>query len=353
MQALRPLMLRTRICDLLGIEFPIISAGMGGVAGAKLAAAVSEAGGLGTLGLAALSREGIRNEVAAARTRTRKPLAANLLIPFLRPGVIDTVADAGLAAVTFFWGDPREYREAINILHKSGTKVIWQCGGVEEARWAQEAGIDAVIAQGFEAGGHVPGRVSSLVLIAKMRDALPDMPLIAAGGIADERGLVAALALGADGAAFGTRFLASTEAAAHSVYKERIVGAHAEDTIYTTLFDIGWPDAPHRVLRTAVVNESENAGRPATGERPGEGVAIVTMRRAEVEVPLVNYTVMPPTDDAEGEIDRLAFYAGQSCALINEILPAGEIVRRIAAEAISLIADRLGPLVRGGRKESA
>src|SRR6516165_9707120 len=114
-------MLHTRICDLFGIEVPIISAGMGGVAGAQLAAAVSEAGGLGTLGLAAFGREGIRNEIAAAQARTRKPLAANLLVPFLRPGIVETVADFGLAAVTFFWGGPRDYAEAIRRLHKTGT----------------------------------------------------------------------------------------------------------------------------------------------------------------------------------------------------------------------------------------
>ena len=339
-------MLRTRICDLFGIDFPIISAGMGGIAGAELAAAVSEAGGLGTLGLAAFGREGIRHEIAAAQTRTRKPLAANLLVPFLRPGIVETVAETRIAAVTFFWGDPRDYVDAISILHKAGTKIIWQCGAAEEARWARDAGVDAIMAQGFEAGGHVRGQITTLALIPEMRDALVDMPLIAAGGIADGRGLVAALALGADGAAFGTRFLASVEAAAHPIYKERIVRAHAGDTIHTTLFDVGWPDAPHRVLRTDIVDEWERAGRPESGNRPGEGAAIVSLRRADVEVPLVNYTVMPPTDYADGEIERLPFYAGQSCGLVNEILPAGEIVRRIVAEAGRLIADRLSPLVR-------
>jgi nitronate monooxygenase len=190
------------------------------------------------------------------------------------------------------------------------------------------------------------GQVTTLALIPEVRDALPDALLIASGGIADGRGLVAALALGADGAAFGTRFLASVEAAAHRAYKERIVRARAQDTIHTTLFDIGWPDAPHRVLRTAVFDEWEHAGRPTPGNRPGEGNEIVSMRRTDIEVPLVNYSVMPPTDYTEGDIGRLAFYAGQSCSLVNEILPAGEIVRRIAAEASELIANRLDALVR-------
>src|SRR5215831_6012077 len=119
-------MLHTRICDLFGIEFPIICAGMGGIACAELAAAVSEAGGLGTIGLAAFSHEGIRNEIAAAKMRTHKPLAGNLLVPFLRPGIVEAVADTGLTAVTFFWGDPRAHVDAIGRLHNSGAKVIWQ-----------------------------------------------------------------------------------------------------------------------------------------------------------------------------------------------------------------------------------
>ena len=337
-------MLKTRICNLFGIEFPIVSAGMGGIALAELAAAVSEAGGLGTLGLAAFGREGIHNEIAAARARTRKPLAANLLVPFLRPGIVEAVADTGVDAVTFFWGDAREHAEAIRLVHRANAKVIWQCGGVEEARWARDAGADAIMAQGFEAGGHVRGEVTTLALVPEVRDAIGDLPLIAVGGIADGRGLAAVLALGADAAAFGTRFLASIEAAAHPMYKDRILAAHASDTIHTTLFDIGWPDAPHRVLRSQTVEQWEAAGRPQSGKRPGEGVTIASSRRADAEIPLVNYTVMPPADYIEGELDRLPFYAGQSCSLVGEVLPAGEIVRRIAAEARAVIADRLAPL---------
>lgn len=334
-------MWQTRICELFGIELPIISAGMGGVAHAELAAAVSEAGGLGTLGLAVFTREGIEREIARAKDLTRKPLAANLLIPFLRPGVIETVAASGVDAVTFFWGDARDYREPIKLLHRAGVKIIWQCGSTQEAQWAWKSDADALMAQGFEAGGHVRGQVTMTALVSEIRETLPDAPLIAAGGIADGRGLVAALALGADGAALGTRFVASVEAAAHPQYKERILRAHASDTIHTTLFDMGWPDAPHRVLRSEVVDEWERAGRPAPGQRPGEGVTIAKLQRTDVEAPLVNYTVMAPTDYTEGQIQRMALYAGQSCGVVREILPAGEIVRRIATEAADLIRNRL------------
>ena len=202
------------------------------------------------------------------------------------------------------------------------------------------------MAQGFEAGGHVRGTVTTLAVVPEVRDALGDLPLLAAGGIADGRGLAAVLALGADGAAFGTRFIASVEAAAHSQYKQRIVGAGAASTVHTTLFDIGWPDAPHRVLRTTIIDEWERAGRPAPGQRPGEGIANAHWRHSDENFPLVNYTVMPPLEDVEGDFAGMPFYAGQSCSLVHEIIPAGEIVRRIAAEACAVIQNRLAPLAR-------
>src|SRR5262249_53851715 len=206
-------MLKTRICELLGIEFPIVSAGMGGVARAELAAAVSEAGALGTIGLAGVSSEAMQNEVAAARRLTAKPLATNLIAPFLRPGVVETIAALPIQAVTFFWGDARQHAGAISLLRAGGIKTIWQCGDVQEARWAREAGVDVVMAQGLEAGGHVRGNITTLAMVPEVRDAIGEIPLLAAGGIADGRGLAAVLALGADGAVFGTRFVASAESA--------------------------------------------------------------------------------------------------------------------------------------------
>ncbi len=339
-------MLKTKLCELLGVEYPIVSAGMGAVAMAELASAVSEAGGRGTLGLVMLGPEGIHNEVAAARARTTKPLAANLLVPFLQPGLVETVVRMPIQVLTFFWGNALEHAGSIRIAHDAGIKVIWQCGSPDEARWAKDAGVDIVMAQGFEAGGHVRGTTTTLALIPEVRDAIGDTPLIASGGIADGRGLAAVLALGADGAAFGTRFIASPEAAAHPVYKDRILTAKADDTFHTTLFDIGWPDAPHRVLRTKLVERWEAAGRPPSGQRPGEGEVIVKSRRPDRSLPTVNYTVTPPGDFVEGDIEGMAFYAGQSCSTVREILPAGEIVQRIVAEAESVIGSRLASMVR-------
>jgi nitronate monooxygenase len=336
--------MRTRICELFGIELPIFNAGMGGVALAPLAAAVSEAGGMGTIGMAAFSHEAMLSEISAARGMTQKPICVNLLVPFLREGTFKLLASEPVDAVTLFWGDPSEL---IPRARAEGIRrIIWQCGSADEALAAKRAGADAIIAQGFEAGGHVRGCVTTMALIPEVRDVIGHLPMLAAGGIADGRGLAAALALGADGAVFGTRFLASTEAAAHPVFKRRLLEAHASETVHTTLFDIGWPDAPHRVLRTRLVEEWERAGRPESGKRPGEGVEIATMKGRELEVPLVKYTVAPPADYIEGDIESLPFYAGESVSLVRDIRPAAEIVRQIAEEANAVIKLRL-PAVAG------
>jgi nitronate monooxygenase len=336
-------MLKTKFCELFGVEYPIVCAGMGSVALAKLAAAVSEAGGLGTIALAGFSPAAIAAEVSAARKLTAKPIVVNLLVPFLRPGIFEALAKLPISAVTMFWGDPAEHIPACK---KLGLKVIWQCGSALEAVAARRTGADAIIAQGFEAGGHVRGVVTTFVLIPEVRDAIGDLPMLAAGGISDGRGLAAALALGADGAVFGTRFLASRESAAHPEYKQAVLGAHASDTIHTKLFDVGWPDAAHRVIRTPMVDAWQSAGSPASPNRAGEGETIAHLRRGGVDTPLPRYSVSPPSDSVEGDLSGLPFYAGQSVSMIDKIAPAGDIVRQIAAEAREVITTRLAPLAR-------
>lgn len=337
-------MFKTRITELFGIEYPIVSAGMGGVALGELAGAVSEAGGLGTVALAGLQPEAIQNEISTARRITKKPLIVNLLVPFLAPGIVETLLKEPIQAITFFWGDPAEH---IAPVKKAGMKVIWQCGSVDEAVAAKDAGADVIMVQGVEAGGHVRGITTTLAFIPAARDAIgPNVPLLASGGFADGRGLAAALALGADGAVFGTRFLASRESRAHSVYKQRVIDARAEDTFHTELFDIGWPHAPHRVLRTELVEEWERAGRPETGKRPGEGETIGAYKGFGPDVPLVKYSVMTPTDYIEGNIEQLPFYAGMSVNLVNDVMPAASIVQKIATEAREVITGRLAAAVK-------
>ena len=336
-------MLKTRICELFKIDYPIVSAGMGNVAMAELAAAVSEAGGLGTIGLAGLDSVAIHETVATARARTKKPLAVNLLVPFLQPGILEAVAKESIQAATLFWGDPAEHTPRCKAL---GLTTIWQCGSADEARAAKDAGADAIIVQGVEAGGHVRGTVTTLALVPEARDAIGDLPMLAAGGFADGRGLAAALALGADGAVFGTRFLASQECRAHPDYKRQVVAAHGVETIHTKLFDIGWPDAAHRVIRTALVDEWERAGSPESGHRPGEGEIVARIRRGDFEQELPRYSVFPPSSETSGDIGGLPLYAGQAVSMINDIRAAADIVREIANEAEATIARRLATMVR-------
>ena len=178
--------------------------------------------------------------------------------------------------------------------------------------------------QGWEAGGHVRGTVATLPLIPAVVDVVGTTPVVAAGGIADGRGLAAVLALGAAGAWIGTRFLASQEATIHPRYRERLLRATEDDTVFLEeLFDVGWSKAPHRVLRNNMVETWEAAGRPPSGARPGEGEVIA---RSGSEGEIVRYRCYTPGTDAEGDIDALSLWAGQSVGLVSEIKPAGEIV---------------------------
>src|SRR5262249_27578113 len=171
--------------------------------------------------------------------------------------------------LSLFWGDPTPY---VGRAHAAGTKVFHQVGSVADAQRAAAAGVDVIVAQGAEAGGHVAGGVSTLALVPRVVDAVAPRPVAAAGGIGDARGVVAVLALGAQAAVLGTRFLASTESHAHPHYKEKVLAANEGDTVRTILFGHGWPNAPHRALRTAFVEEW--LGREARGQesRPDEPV---------------------------------------------------------------------------------
>jgi NAD(P)H-dependent flavin oxidoreductase YrpB (nitropropane dioxygenase family) len=332
--------LRTAFTDLLGIEWPIVQAGMGGVARAPLAAAVSEAGGLGMIAHPALPPPVLRAEIRLARSLTQRPLAVNFLLPFFDPAAFAAALEERVAAVVFFWG---EYRAHVAAARAAGVKVGVQVGSADEAAAAADAGVDFVIAQGVEAGGHVRGTVSTLVLVPLVVDRVRPLPVVAAGGIADARGIVAVLAAGADAAALGTRFMLTPEANVHPRYREALNAARADETVLTTLFDVDWPDAPHRVLRTSTVRAWEAAGRPQS-RRPGEGEQVATMRVGELAAPVVRYSAVPPLADTDGDVDALCFYAGQSCELARDVEPAGRLVRRLASEAAELIRRRLTPL---------
>lgn len=330
-------MLQTRLCRELGIDHPILSAPLGGGnAGPELAASVSDAGGLGFLGMGGLPASAISEQIRETRRRTSKPFGVGLLIPRLSGGEVDACVEERVPVLLLFWGDVTPYVEKAK---QAGIRVFAQVGSVAEAKAAALAGVDSIVAQGFEAGGHVRGTTSLVALVPAVRNAVAPLPVIAAGGVATGRGLVAALGLGADAVMMGTRFVASEESRACPAYKQRIVRACAEDTVHTELFDIGWPEAAHRVLRNKAVDEWERAGRPRSGQRPGEGTIIGRMPVGGTSADISRYSVRTPMIGFEGDLEYTALYAGESCGLVSDIKPAAAIVRDVVAEAEAVLSE--------------
>lgn len=330
--------LQTQLCDLLGCRYPIIQAGMGGVARAELAAAVSAAGGFGCLGMVRESPETIAREVTALRARTDKPFAVNLIPSSTDPKLFAeefaACKDLGVKAMIYFWDVvPAAVAEA----KAAGMQVLYQVGSVEQARLAADAGADAIIAQGLEAGGHVHGSVSSLVLLPLVARAL-SLPVVASGGFASGAGLVAALALGAQGIHCGTAFLATQESFAHDLHKDRILEAGAEDTIRTDAYAINWPKgSPVRVLANGMTRALEDnlfGHDPATIERVQVG--------EEEGRPLYLWSTDSPLRSMTGDLDRLALFAGQVAGQIESIEPAGARIDAIMAEANGILT-KLAP----------
>jgi NAD(P)H-dependent flavin oxidoreductase YrpB (nitropropane dioxygenase family) len=324
-------MLKTPLCDLLGIEYPILLAGMGvNIAGPELTAAVSNAGGCGVLGSGGLPAQAMRAQISALQALTDRPFGVNIILPMLQPGQVEVALEAKVPFVVFFWGDPSPW---IPRLREAGIKIFLQVGTVEEGIAAAAAGVDGIIAQGIEAGGHVKAESSLSTIVPALVDAVAPLPVIASGGIANGRGIAAALALGAQGVSLGSRFLATPEARVGEAYKQMLVDARAEDTVYTSLFDVGWENAAHRVLRNTETAEWERAGSPAPGARPGEGSVIGRAELFGTFVDFPRYAVTPPIAGFEGELQRTALYAGESVRLINDIRPAADVVAELVREA--------------------
>jgi nitronate monooxygenase len=296
---------------------------MGGAVGPKLAAAVSNAGGLGMLPLTWAADAGVIRET---QELTSRPFGGNLVLEWDQHERLDAMLDAGLRIVSFFWEDPTSY---VDRVHQAGGIVMHTVGSAEEAKRVVQAGVDVVVAQGFEAGGHVWGRVGTIALVPAVVDAVAPVPVIAAGGIADARGVAAVFALGAQAAWVGTRFLLAEEAPIHEHYRSRLIAADETDTEwFADLFDQGWPNAPHRALRNTTVAAWEAAGRPPSGARPAEGEEIA--RRPD-GTPLTRYSAATPARGTEGDIEGLSLWAGQGVALATSVQPAAEIVAELVA----------------------
>jgi NAD(P)H-dependent flavin oxidoreductase YrpB (nitropropane dioxygenase family) len=315
-------MLRTPLCDLLDINVPIGSAGMaGGTARAALAAAVSEAGGLG--GLGGIYREGpeyLRQQIQLTRDLTSKPFSVNLWVFLLdvAPQFLDVCIEERVPSVTLTFGDPGDHARRAK---DAGMRVLHQVQTVAAAKRAAEAGVDAIIAQGGEAGGHT-GSVATIALVPQAVDVAGGIPVIAAGGIADGRGLVAALALGAQGVIMGTRFVAAEESQpeAHA-HREQIIAATADDTVFTDVFDImdglKWPEGiSGRTINT-----------PFAREWHGREIELHEHRQSII-------------DEGGGTLPERAHsaYAGQSAGLIRDVKPARAIIEDVMREAEAVVA---------------
>ncbi len=315
------------LSDILGIEKPILSAPMAGAAGADLVAAVCNAGGYGVIPLWHKPTPEVAQGIDEVARLTDRNFAVNLNVSFPFEEQLEICIQKKVHAVSLFWGmEPA----AIAMAKAGGLKVLVSVGSAEEASIAEQAGADIVVAQGWEAGGHVWGRVSTLALIPAVVDAV-NVPVVAAGGIADGRGMAAALMLGASGVCVGTRFLASSEATIHQSYRQRILDAtEAQTEWYSDLYDVSWPDAPHRALKNSTSEKWGRTNRPETGERPDEGEVIGHRPTGE---PVVRYQSYTPMSGTTGNVEAMSLWSGQGVALVRKVMPAAEIVNEIFAEA--------------------
>ena len=322
-------MLRTPLCDLLGIEHPIINAPMAGPAQAELAAAVSQAGGLGLIGGSSGDADWLRGQIRAARKRTARPFGVGFISS--SPGVdalVRVALEERVAVVAHSFADPSPYVAAA---HAAGAKVLAQVQSLEQAQRAARAGVDALAAQGLEAGGHTGTRSSTLTLLPAVLDAVGDLPVVAAGGVADGRGLAAVLLMGAAGAWMGTRFAASAESAGSAWGKARIVAAGPDDTVLTKVYDtVSAAPFPEGIADRVLANEFTDAWQGREAELARERAAWRERLAAA----------------AAAEDARLApVRAGSGAGLVHGIEPASEIVRRTVAEAERLLRERPGQVL--------
>jgi NAD(P)H-dependent flavin oxidoreductase YrpB (nitropropane dioxygenase family) len=323
-------MIRTPVCELLDIEHPIALGGMGSASSPAMTAAVSRAGGLGAMGCHYLTPDEIRTRTAATRKETNKPFGLNFLLFDTREDSLAAALELRPAVMQFAWArQDQELRSYFDRAHEAGCKVTYMAGAVKEAVRAAKAGADVIIAQGSEGGGHV-GWMRSLPLIPMVLDAVGPLPVFAAGGFADGRGLVAALSLGAQGILLGTRFLASIESPLHPNFKQAIVDSDGHDTQLSEIPDIAagqvWPGAMTRSRRNKFIERW--AGRE-WALRQNRAEAIAKLRAAR---------------DA-GDVDEGPLSMGQDAGLIHDIPSAGDIVLRIAREAEEILTSKLPRLI--------
>jgi enoyl-[acyl-carrier protein] reductase II len=294
--------MKTVLCDLLGIKYPVLQGGMAWVSTAELAAAVSEAGGLGIIGSGHNPADWVRAEIKKVKTLTKKPYGVNVMMmsPHLED-VMQVILEEKVPVITTGAGNPAKY---IPALKEIGTKVIPVIPSVALAQRLEKQGVDAVVAEGTESGGHI-GDLTTMALVPQVVDAVK-IPVIAAGGIADGRGLVAALALGATGVQIGTRFMCATECTIHENVKMAIIKAKDRDTVVSGR-STGHPVRSIKNKLTKLYEDREKQGAPVEElEKLGVGRMKIAM--------------------IDGDVDNGSLMAGQIAGMVNEIMPAKAII---------------------------
>jgi nitronate monooxygenase len=327
--------LRTSICDLLGCDVPILLAGMGGVSHWELCAAVANAGGYATLGMVRETPGLIESEVLALRAATDRPFSVNVIPSATNPALLDAqisrCLELGVKAFTFFWD---VVPDTVARVKAAACQVLHQVGTVEAARAAEAAGVDVLIAQGIEAGGHVHGRTGALALSADIL-AETRLPVVVSGGIADGAGLAAALAMGAQGVHCGTAFLATDESFAHPYHKARVVEASANDTVLTDIYVLNWPKgAAVRVIKNSIT-EPLGVDRLMGHDPdalPREAIAW------DGDAPRLRYSTDSPLRTTTGDLEAMSLFAGQGAGRINSVISAAARLQQMSAEASALLA---------------
>jgi nitronate monooxygenase len=330
----------TALTKALDLRVPVVAGPLGPGTSAEFLAAMANSGSFGFAALMHVPEENVSEELAKMNRTAKGRFGANLTLVVDQRKRLAAALEAGVRAFSMWQGDLAPY---IRIIKDAGGMVFWTVGNAEDAARAKDMGVDFLVSQGRESGGHLVGVAPTMSLLPSIVDAAKGVPVVAAGGIADGRGLAAALALGACGVWMGTRFVASTESANHRDYKARVVAARATDLVETKLYDSGWQDSPHQVIRNSTYATWQNAGCPPTGQRPGEGEAISRFPNGK---PLNRYDVAAPWDAMEGDWEAGPLYAGATVQLVHEIQPVAQIIKDIETEAGAAL-DRIAVLRTG------